>query len=332
MRPALLIPLILVVLTVVVIALPLLLSQPEDVKSEAPPLGVVGLQYAFLDKEYPVVTRVIENSPAALAGIEKNDKLQFINGNNASMMGDYEIYKNLCGEPGSTLPITIETHGYADVMDKSVTRIRAGELPNRADARYLIEQAQMSKDDFLQRRDSLARPGDFSYTSLLMYHLHKGPVIVEFYDGDKGASASLARQVELHNKSAKNKGAHDKITLLSCASNAPKYYQLAKHFKVDATPVYIFIPGNRGIVLARNIFRSALSDEQLETEIKDLVYQAKQPIAEINTPVDVRGDEIETHNHSYKRVAPGTTVPGEEPGPNALPGTTSTPGEASLFK
>lgn len=301
MRPAVLIPVVLIVLTAVVIALPLLLSKPEDIRPEAPPLGVVGLQYAFLDQEYPVVTRVIEYSPAALAGIEKNDKIQFINGNNASMMGDYEIYKNLCGDPGSTLPITIETHGYADVMDKTLSRIRASDLPNRADARYLLEQSQMSKDDFLISRDPMAKPGDFSYTSLLMHHLHKGPVVVEFYDGDKGANATLAGLIEQHNKSAKDK-AHDRITLISCASNAPKYYQLAKHFKVSSSPVYIFIPGNRGIVLSRNIFRSELSEKQLGSEIKELVYQAKQPIAEINTPVDLRTDEIEQRNSDYAKA------------------------------
>lgn len=300
MRPAIIIPVVLVLLVAVVVALPLLLSEPEDIKAPPTSIGVVGLQYAFLDKEYPVVTRVIEESPAALAGIAKDDLLLSVAHKNASMLGDYDIHQELCGEPNSSVQVTIRTND-GSIIERNLLRIQASDLPKEADANYLNEQSQLSKEDFLLRRDALARADDFSYTSLIMHNLHQGPMVLEFFAKEAGASQELDDAIELLNKKdAEAKTTkHIQITKISRDVTDAAYTDLAGHFKVTAAPTYIFIPGNRGVILARNVERGPLSAEQIKSKLADLVYEARQPIAQIHTAPAVIGPEIEEQNSSY---------------------------------
>ncbi|MBP9090394.1 hypothetical protein KBI23_05140 [bacterium] len=300
MRPAIIIPVVLILLASVVVALPLLLSKPEDVTASTSNIGVVGLQYAFLDKEYPVVTRVIEESPAALAGIAKDDLLLSVGHKNASMLGDYDIHKELCGEPSSSVQVTVKSDD-GSILERSLMRIQTSDLPKEADANYLNEQSQLSKEDFLLRRDALARADDFSYTSLIMHKLHQGPMVLEFFAKETGENQELKAAIEVLNKrDAKEKtGKHIQITRISCDVTDGTYKDMAEHFKVTAAPTYVFIPGNRGVILARNVERGPLSAQQIKIKLADLLYEARQPIPQIHTAPAVVGPELEDQNQSY---------------------------------
>ncbi|CAN5542070.1 hypothetical protein BH11CYA1_BH11CYA1_47010 [soil metagenome] len=300
MRPAVIIPIVLVLLTAVVVALPLLLSKPEDPANTSTNFGVVGLQYAFLDKEYPVVTRVIEESPAALAGISKDDLLISVAHKNASMMGDYEIHRDLCGEPNSSVQVTLKTHD-GSLIDRNLLRISTDELPKAADTKYLNEQSLLNKEDFLLRRDAMAKQDDFSYTSLIMHNLHQGPMVLEFFSDEAGANAELSAAIESQNKkdSLAQTAKHIQIAQLSCNVDDEAYASLSEHFKVAAAPTYVFIPGNRGVILSRNIERGPINALQIKTRLANLVEEAKQPIPQIHTAPAVVGPEIEEQNSSY---------------------------------
>lgn len=300
MRPAIIIPVVLMLLTAVVVALPLLLSKPEEIKAPTSSVGVVGLQYAFLDKEYPVVTRVIEESPAALAGISKDDLLLSVAHKNASMIGDYDIHQELCGEPNSSVQVTLRTVD-GSLIERNLLRIQTSDLPKAADSNYLNEQSQLSREDFLLRRDALARADDFSYTSLIMHNLHQGPMVLEFFAKETGANRELEAAIERHNKkdSEAKDSKHIQITKISCNVTDATYRDLAEHFKVTAAPTYVFIPGNRGVILARNVERGPLSEGQIKIKLADLVYEARQPIPQIHTAPAVVGPEIEEQNSSY---------------------------------
>lgn len=305
MRPAVIIPLVLLVLTTVVVALPLLMSEPESIKPAASNVGVVGLQYAFINKQYPVVTRVIEESPAALAGITKDDLLLSVGQKNASMMSDFDIHQELCGDPNSSVQVTIKTHD-GSILERNLMRIQTSDLPKEADSKYLNELALLKEEDFLLRRDAMARPGDFSYTSLIMHNLHQGPMVLEFFADETGANPELSSAIESHNKinGDKKEGSlkaakHMQINLLSCDIDDKAYSDLARHFKVTAGPTYVFIPGNRGVILSRNIERGPLTNAQIKSRLADLLYEAKQPIPQIHTAPAVVGPEIEEQNSSY---------------------------------
>jgi hypothetical protein len=299
-RPAIIIPIVLVLLTAVVVALPLLLSKPEDIEAAAPNIGVVGLQYAFLDKEYPVVTRVIEESPAALAGIAKDDLLLSVDHRNASMLGDYDIHKELCGEPNSTVQVALRTSD-GSIIERNLMRIQASDLPKEADSKYLTEQSHLSKEDFLLRRDAFAKADDFSYTSLIMHNLHQGPMVIEFYAKESGANSDLEAAIDSLNKkdTEAKTSKHNQITKISCNVTDKNYADLVEHFKVTAAPTYIFVPGNRGVILARNIERAPLSPEQIKSKLTDLLYDAQQPIPQIHTAPALVGPEIEDQNSTY---------------------------------
>ncbi|MFA6210175.1 MAG: PDZ domain-containing protein [Candidatus Obscuribacterales bacterium] len=308
MRPAVIIPLVLVLLTMVVVALPLLMSAPESTKQgshggHAGHVGIVGLQYAFINKEYPVITRVIDESPAALAGISKDDLLLSVGHKNASMMGDFDIHQELCGDPNSSVQVTIKSKD-GSVLDRNLMRIQTSDLPKEADSKYLDELAQLSQEDFLLRRDATAKPDDFSYTSLIMHSLHQGPVVLEFFADETGASPELGSAIEAHNKkdSLEQTANHMQITLLSCDIDDKAYRDLIKHFKVTAGPTYVFVPGNRGVILSRNIERGPLSAAQIKSRLADLLYEAKQPIPQIHTAPAVVGPEIEEQNSSYTPI------------------------------
>lgn len=300
MRPAIIIPVVLILLATVVVALPLLLSKPEDIKAPTSSIGVVGLQYAFLDKEYPVVTRVIEESPAALAGVAKDDLLLSVAHKNASMLGDYDIHQELCGEPNSSVQVTLKTSD-GSIIERNLMRIQTSDLPKEADVNYLNEQSQLSKEDFLLRRDALARADDFSYTSLIMHKLHSGPMVLEFFANETGENQDLETAIERFNKkdSAEKNSQHIQITKISCDVTDDTYKDLAEHFKVTAAPTYVFIPGNRGVILARNVERGPLSAQQIKIKLADLLYEARQPIPQIHTAPAVVGPEIEDQNQSY---------------------------------
>jgi len=298
MKPGLLIIIALTMLSLVVVVVPLLFSKPEDVKLELPTSGVVGLEFAFLAADYPVITRVIEESPALLAGIEKDDQLISIDGRDASMMGDYEINHDLCGQPNSSVLVAIRSHGSGELIYRNLMRVGLADF-KEAETKLLAAQCRLSEHDYLLRRDSMAQEGDFSYTSLLMAKLRHSAVIVEFFSRDHGPDKILAQEVAAQNTKADPSAQRQQITLISSAGGDPKYRDLAQHFKVQQTPAYIFIPGDRGVITARSLRRGALSAEQLKSCLSDLIARAKQPIGEIYTSPVLVLPEIEEQNGSY---------------------------------
>lgn len=299
-KPGLIIIIAVILLSLVVIVLPLLLSKPEEAKIALPTTGVVGLQFALLAEDYPVITRVIEESPALLAGIKKDDQLVSIDARDASMMGDFEINQALCGEPNSTVQVALRSHASGELFYRNLMRIALADLAKESDIKYLAAQSRLYAHDYLLRRDAMAREDDFSYTSLLMAKLRQGAVIVEFFDRAKGANKSLSDLIAMHNKKSTADGEkRQQITLITCSGGDPKYCDLAQHFRVKLSPVYIFIPGDRGVISARNVHRGALSDEQLKACLSELSQRAKQPIGEIYTSPTLTLPEMEEQNHSY---------------------------------
>jgi len=299
-RPGLVIVVVLAVLSIVVVALPLLMSKPEEAKIEIPTLGVVGLQFAFLDQEYPVVTRVMDESPALLAGIQKDDQITLIDARKASMMGDYDINQALCGPPDSSVLVAVKSHKDNKLNYLNLTRVTMLDLAKEADSKYLAAQSRLSREDYLLRRDAMAKTNDFSYTSLIMHHLRKGPVVIEFFNRNQGPNKKLAAAVTEHNKKiVDGKSDSRSITLLSGAVGDREFSNLADHFEVLTQPVYIFIPGNRGVILAANVNRGAMSDEQLKGSLASMLEQAKQPIAEIYSSPSQTVPELEERNGSY---------------------------------
>ncbi len=291
MRPGLVIVIVLALLSITVVALPLLLSKPEEAKVEVPALGVVGLQFAFLGQEYPVVTRVMDESPALLAGIQKDDQIISIDARNASMMGEFEINQDLCGPPDTAVLVAVKSHVDKVINYRNLMRTRISELPKEVDTKYLVAQSRLNRHDFLLRRDAIAKENDFSYTSLIMYKLHSAPLVIEFFDRDLGPNKKLQSEI--------GKSKLKTVSLISCAVGDPKYADLAHHFRVQSKPVYIFIPGNRGVIPATNVNRGAMSDEQLKASVATMVEQAKQPIAELYSSPATMVPELEEGNGSY---------------------------------
>jgi hypothetical protein len=187
------------------------------------------------------------------------------------------------------------------IIERILLRIQASDLPKEADSNYLNEQSQLSREDFLLRRDALARADDFSYTSLIMHNLHQGPIVLEFFAKETGANGELEAAIERLNKkdSEAQDSKHIQITKISCDIADSAYRDLADHFKVTAAPTVVFIPGNRGVILARNVERGPLSAEQIKSKLTDLLYEARQPIPQIHTAPAVVGPEIEEQNSSY---------------------------------
>ncbi len=300
MRPGLVIVIVLALLSVTVVVLPLLLSKPEEAKVEIPSVGVVGLQFAFLDQEYPVITRVMEESPALLAGIQKDDQIISIDARNASMMGDFEINQDLCGPPDSAVLVAVKSHVDNVVNYRNLMRTKISELPKEADTKYLLAQSRLNRHDFLLRRDAMAKENDFSYTSLILHKLHSAPLVIEFFDREAGPNETLKAYISDHSsKSAEDKSELKAISLISSAVGDPKYADLAHHFRVQSKPVYIFIPGNRGIIPSTNVNRGAMSEEQLKASIATMLEQAKQPIADLYSSPATMIPELEERNDSY---------------------------------
>ncbi len=276
----LMIGLLLILICVVVVALPLLLSKPEAAKTDPNSLGITGLHFAFLNEEFPVITRVDQDSPAYISGITKDDQIIAVGGQNASLLGDWELSNLLNGPPDAPINVTIKSHETAKTANFTLYRGKATDLPRSEEITYLLKQAGLSRLDSLKDRDAAARDEDYQYTSLIWYHLLKGPVIIEFYDDKGKPNQELAQLVDEHNKAASE--SHSHITLLSISAADSKLQPLCEHFNVAATapPVYVFVAGNRGVISNNNVMRGN-PGPRIRVLIAKLVAEGRQPIPDI---------------------------------------------------
>jgi PDZ domain len=276
----LMIGLLLMLICTVVVALPLLLTKEEAVKTDPNSLGITGLHFAFLNEEFPVITRVDQDSPAYISGIAKDDQIIAVGGQNASLLGDWELSNLLNGPPDAPINVTIKSHETAKTANFTLYRGKATDLPRSEEITYLLKQAGLSRLDSLKDRDAAARDEDYQYTSLIWYHLLKGPVIIEFYDDKGKPNQELAQLVDEHNKAASE--SHSHITLLSIAAADSKFQPLCEHFNVPATapPVYVFVAGNRGVISHNNVLRGS-PGPRIRVLIAKLVAEGRQPIPDI---------------------------------------------------
>lgn len=281
---------VVLLLAVVVIALPLMLSKPEEAKTDPSTLGITGIHYAFLNDEYPVITRIDQDSPAFIAGLEKEDLLLQVQGMNASLLGDWDLNNALMGEPDQAVSVRIKSARDQKNHDHILYHARATDLPKSQEIKYLVRQAEMSRLDSMRERDAAARQDDFQYTSMIWYHLRQGPVVLEFHGHQKNNDSALAALIEKHNAGA-SEGDRSHITLISIDSSDRNYQPLVDHFKVSPNTIfYVFIPGNRGVISSRDTV-GLMTDSEMKSRLEKLLSDASRPIADIVSSPQVREED-----------------------------------------
>lgn len=98
--------------------------------------GTLGMKVNWDNKGYGVVEDVYIDSPAAKAGIRRNDRITSLNGDSLETLSHGEILEKLAGPPGRSIPVGVEHVRYIKVKyteAETLTNQIVATLPNLFD-------------------------------------------------------------------------------------------------------------------------------------------------------------------------------------------------------